>query len=280
VSTWTKPYGWQPFSRRERKIMTDLHWALIGLGALFVAGLALWEWRRGRRSHAQPAPETAVQAVPSGPALDDEWTRRVEPRIESMFADGGGQDADRMRIHEVPVIHPADAVAVPVARESAVDTPAAVRPGARPMPPDIRWPPGRADRVLAVRLVSAQGALLPGREVRLALEHAGLVPGPQAIYHRVDDDGAVLVSAANLLRPGDLDPQGLDEQQLRGLSMFSVLPGAMTPLRMLEELVATARAGSWRLGAVVQDDQGAELDGERLVKLRQSLPDAAEPGVQ
>lgn len=262
--------------------MPELRWALIGLGALFVAGLALWEWRRGRRRLAQSVPDMSVQAVSSAPAAGDEWTRRVEPRIEGMFADGGGPDADPMPIHDVPVIHPADAVSVPVpvARESAVDMPAAARPVERPVSPAIRWPPAHADRVLAVRVVSAQGALLPGRDVRLALEHAGLVPGPQTIYHRVDDDGAVLVSAANLLRPGDLDPQAMDEQQLRGLSMFSVLPGAMTSLRMLEELVSTARAVSWRLGAVVQDDQGAELDSERLVKLRQSLPDAAGPGVQ
>jgi FtsZ-interacting cell division protein ZipA len=259
--------------------MTDLHLALFGLGALFVAGLALWEWRRGRRSHAQPQLEAAGQAVPSAAPAGDDWARRLEPRIDNMFDGHDSPDADHMPIHDVPVIHPAEAFAVPVARESAVDTPAAARPVARPAPPDIRWPPERADRVLTLRLVSAQGALLPGREVRLALEHAGLVPGPQTIYHRVDDDGAVLVSAANLLRPGDLDPLAMDEQQLRGLSMFSVLPGAMEPVRMLEELVSTARAVSWRLGAVVQDDQGAELDGDRLVKLRQSLPEAAEPGV-
>ena len=44
------------------------------------------------------------------------------------------------------------------------------------------------------------------------------------------------------------------------------------------ELVALARSVAWRLGAIVQDDQGVELDGERLVRLRQSLPDATEHG--
>ena len=125
---------------------------------------------------------------------------------------------------------------------------------------------------------STQGALLPGREVRLALEQAGLVPGPQSIYHLADAQGAVLVSAANMLRPGDLDPALVDEQQLRGLSLFTVLPGPMAPVRMLEELVAVGRAISWRLGATVQDEHGTELDGEALVKLRQSLPDGAENG--
>ena len=142
----------------------------------------------------------------------------------------------------------------------------------------IQWPPHRADRVLTLRVANAQGALLQGRAVRMALEQAGLVHGPQCIYHRVDANGAVLASAANMLRPGDLDPAAMDEQQFRGLSLFSVLPGALPPVRMLEELVGVARAVAWRLGAAVQDDHGAELDGERLVQLRKSLPDAAEQG--
>jgi FtsZ-interacting cell division protein ZipA len=193
-----------------------------------------------------------------------------------MLTDPEDRGGEHAAVQNVPVIRPAEPVAVPVARESAVDLPAAARPAPLPRKPDIRWPPELADRVLTLRLISAQGALLSGREARLALEQAGLVPGPQSIYHRVDDDGVVLVSAANLLHPGDLDPHTMDEQQLRGLSMFSVLPGPLAPVRMLEELVSTARAVSWRLGAVVQDDQGAELDGERLVRLRHSLPDAAD----
>ena len=325
--------------------MPELRWALAVLGAAFVVGLVIWEWRRSRRRQAQLATE--------GAAADD-WSRRIEPRLDSL----GDHAADSREpaVRDVPVIHPTDRSAkvnVPVAREVAVDLPAAAVPPAidtqlpaspappeqeetqeygqvqepglqhepgpgpesepepgheteqqaaldeqhaqpapdappppafAPTPPpaasgrpgkarDIRWPPERADRVLTLRLVSTRGALLSGREVRLALEQAGLMPGPQRIYHLPDANGAVLVSAANMLRPGDLDPLKIDEEQLRGLSLFSVLPGPLPPVRMLEELVAVARAVSWRLGATVQDEHGAELDGEVLVRLRKSLPD-------
>lgn len=284
--------------------MPELRWALFGLGALFIAGLALWEWRRSRRRLAQAANEPVVPTVVS--PQGDDWPRRIEPRLDSLFqapeADASGAHPD---IGDVPVIHPHEPIDVPVSREAAVDLPAAAvaqpataasaapapqaatppatpSPAAsstrRPKPPVIQWPPQRADRVVSLRLVMAQGALLAGREVRLALEQSGLVPGPQTIYHRIDGQGGVLASAANMMRPGDLDPQLIDEQQLRGLSLFSVLPGPLPPVRMLEELVAVARAVAWRLGAVVQDEHGAELDGERLVKLRQSLPEAAESG--
>jgi hypothetical protein len=293
--------------------MPELRWALLGLGVLFVAGLALWEWRRNRRRHAQALADTATGVMPQ--VGGESWQgRRIEPRIDSL-----GSDIVAPPLDDVPVIHPTASpgeVSLKVAPEAAVDVPAAaarVSAGADggeageaastaaevPVPPaaaastsgthrtllrtrplvGICWPPERADRVLTLRVVSAQGALLPGRSVRLALEQAGLVHGPQCIYHRVTEDGAVLVSAANMLRPGDLDPAKMDEQQFRGLSLFSVLPGALPPVRMLEELVAVARAVAWRLGAVVQDEHGEELDGDRLVKLRQSLPDEPEHGI-
>lgn len=281
--------------------MPELRWALIGLGAMFIAGLALWEWRRARRRMAQEASPVVPVPGPQHPAAE-ESSRRIEPRIDSLVP---GHGAERVPLRDVPVIHPTEPVNVPVAREAAVDMPAAAvkpapakvdeepgpAPAAPPEPPPpapqppprtqavpLRWPPERADRVLTLRIASADGALLHGREVRLALEQAGLVPGPQTIFHRADAQGAVLVSAASMLRPGDLDPQLMDEQQFRGLSLFSVLPGPLPPVRMLEELVGSARAVAWRLGAQVQDDRGAELDGDRLVKLRQSLPDAAGEG--
>jgi FtsZ-interacting cell division protein ZipA len=280
--------------------MAELRWALIGLGALFVVVLAIWEWRRGRRRQAQGA---AVAMGGASAASADDW-RRKEPRIDDPGFDDLPQgrtgthamewDTADAPLQEVPVIHPADPVPsahfepaqpvdVAVSHEVAVDVPAAAQPAAPAAAAaasapaaalEIRWPPERADRVLALRVASAQGALLTGRQVRLALEQAGMVHGPQCIYHRVDEDGAVIASAANMLRPGDLDPRTMDETQLRGLSLFSVLPGPLPPVRMLEELVSLARAVAWRLGAVVQDDHGVELDGERLVKLRQSLPEA------
>src|SRR5690606_40696928 len=98
------------------------------------------------------------------------------------------------------------------------------------------------DGIRAFHVTGVQTCALPilqGRALRLALEQAGMVPGPQTIYHRIDAQGCVLASAANMLRPGDLDPAQMDEQQFRGLSLFSVLPGALPPVRLPEELVTS-----------------------------------------
>jgi FtsZ-interacting cell division protein ZipA len=332
--------------------MPELRWALIGLGVLFLAGLALWEWRRGRRF-----PKPGVRAESVGDiTLTTERPRRIEPGLDEVMGALSSRSEEKL---EVPSIR---MEMVPVSTESAVDVPglatarggttaskrivalddepfeaaspvahgldaessgaesvrASIEPvftatepaydaessGSEPSrapPPHpaqprtdqpraespklsasqtnpalttVRWPPSRSERVLTLRIVKPDGEPLPGRALRGALESAGLAPGPQTIYHRADMAGEVIVSAANLVRPGKLDPAHMDAEEFRGVSLFSVLPGPLPAVRMLEELVASARSIAHRLGAVVQDEKGEDLDGMRLTELRRSLPEA------
>ncbi|HMA11448.1 MAG TPA: cell division protein ZipA C-terminal FtsZ-binding domain-containing protein [Steroidobacteraceae bacterium] len=260
--------------------MSELRVALIVLGAVFLAVLLLWERRRASRQ-ARPAPPPELSAT--SPAPVPPRTRRMEPSIED-FSPG---EAELPGSLDVPTIHPVEPVRVEVMREVAVDVPAAAAaaridaPAARaepapgdmafPATPVIRWPPPRTERVLTVRLVRADGQALAGRALRLALEAAGMVHGPQRIYHRVDVEGVVRASAANLVRPGSLDPSQMDAQEFRGLSLFAILPGPVPAMQMLDDLLQLARTVAGRVGAVVQDEQGALLEGERLARLKGSL---------
>ena len=135
----------------------------------------------------------------------------------------------------------------------------------------IRWPPTSAKRVVTLRVAGRAGTMLQGRALRTALEATGMQHGPQEIYHLVSDDGEVLASAANLVRPGSFDPLGMDAQEFRGVSLFCVLPGPLTGSAMVEGLVSLARDLADRLGAVVQDDVGVSLSAERLTQLRRSV---------
>jgi len=270
--------------------MSDLQKALIGLGLLFLAGLALWEWRRARRVRGRVRlPEPAVADI----TLTAERPRRIEPGLGDVVGVFTPQPQDTF---EVPSILAEDAPAesLPVAHDAAVDVPAGARGASGAVivgnasaasewtsttsvvlkvPVPIRWPPARSDQVLSLRVVKHDGGALQGRVLRVALEGAGLVNGPQTIYHRTDANGAVIVSAANLVQPGTLDPEHMDATEYRGLSLFSVLPGPLPPVRMLEELVATARSVAHRLGGIVQDAKGDNLDGQRLTELRRALPE-------
>lgn len=109
--------------------MQELRWALLALGVAFLAGLALWEFRKQRRTHAADAPEAGLDsrervadarqsrpmaetdvsaplAAPQRPALAVSGgvaPARVEPTIG--FA---GIGADRARLPAVPVIEIVD----------------------------------------------------------------------------------------------------------------------------------------------------------------------------
>jgi len=261
--------------------MDELRTALIVLGALFVGGLALWERRRAaRRAGSATLKESAASIAPA-PTM-----RRMEPSIDDFSAPGASDESDTL---DVPIIHPMEPVRVDVSRESAVDVPSAARmetppnpaPPEPPEPPEplsIRWPPAHTERVLSLRVVPAAGEALSGRALRQALEAAGMLHGPQRIYHLVDATGHVLASAANLVRPGSFIPEEMDAQQYRGLSVFTILPGPRAATLMLEGLVRVARDIASRSGAVVQDEQGAPLDAEHLTQLRRSVQAYAEAG--
>jgi len=254
--------------------MSQLRVALIVLGAVFIAMLALWERRRSARSaRALPLAESTPALPPA--SASSVRLRRVEPSIEDFTACDDLPTAVEL---QVPVIHPVETLRVDVAHEVAVDIPAAARTSEAPAVAPatfsaaaIQWPPARTERVLSLRVVSADGEALPGRPLRQALESSGMVYGPQRIFHQVDVDGAVRASAANLVRPGNLDPAQMDAQELRGLSLFCILPGPLPPAQMLDELVQLARDVAARVGAVVQDEQGAALTAERLTQMRRSV---------
>jgi cell division protein ZipA len=172
-------------------------------------------------------------------------------------------------------VHPPvpEPIRVGVVAEEAVDIPGATTVVAPEEPKPIRWPPEQLpDRVLGLRVIAANG-MFGGKPVRLALLAAGLRYGPQQIFHTTDYDGNVLASVANLVRPGSLVPEQMDGHEFRGLSLFAVLPGPRPAEQMLEGLVQLARQLAGRLGGIVQDEHGKELDSERLVQLRRVVAD-------
>jgi FtsZ-interacting cell division protein ZipA len=281
--------------------MTELRWALLILGGLFVAGLAIWEWRkpRGRRAGSYD-PEQTVQII--------ERPRRIEPSMDEYVEVPARAETP---LH-LPTMHAVEPLRVEVAAESAVDVPGAARlaEAARqraydhdhdgqadtvarddladtvvdtsaepdevhraPAEPQlvIHWPPEHTDRVLTVRVVNGRGEGLMGANLRFALEAAGMKHGPQNIFHRITTDGRVLASAANLVRPGNFDLAAMDSQEFRGVNVFCILPGALPDETMLDELVSLARHIARRLGAVVQDEIGRPLDSACVREMRDSL---------
>jgi len=137
--------------------------------------------------------------------------------------------------------------------------------------PIVEWPPDDQRRVVAIRLVANPPERLAGRAVRLALASEGFVLGKFQIFHKPDDSGRAVLSAANLSKPGTFDLNTMDSQRYGGLSLFTVLPGPKAPLKAFEDLLTTARNLNERLNGALQDERGGPLTPTRVATLRDSL---------
>ncbi len=268
--------------------MGELRWILLGVGALFLVGLAVWEMRRPRHASKQdPAGEAYESAAWRGQtairAADD-----ADIEIPEMRASDTQRDPPLILLDDM---HAADTdIGVNVAVEVAVD-----RPGSGPEilqeapwaeesaspPAEVRnvpiiWPPLHQERIIWLRVVPGGAERFSGRTLRHALTGCGLVHGPQDIFHWVDEQGQVVASAANLVRPGSFDPQTMDTQHYQGVHLFSVLPGPLPAQQTFDELLALGRDIASRLLGLVQDERGQPVDAERIAQIRASLqPDSA-----
>ena len=137
--------------------------------------------------------------------------------------------------------------------------------------PIVDWPPDDQRRVVALRLVAPPPDRLAGRALRLALASEGFVLGKFQIFHKPDDSGRAVLSAASLSKPGTFELETMDSQRYPGLSLFAVLPGPKPPLKAFEDLLATARNLNERLQGALQDEKGGPLTPTRIASLRETL---------
>ncbi len=262
--------------------VTELRWILLLLGALFIAGLAWWEWRRPRPpSHQEPRhepPRSYREPTLTLPEIRPPARAEDLPVLEV---------ADESIIG-LPVIDPGSPVGTPAddgaaaGREpgvpvgephviSAADIPVAQPAPALELPePVVEWPPEGQRRIIALRLVST-AERFAGRQVRQALAAEGFVSGRMSIFHKAGPDGRAVLSAASLSKPGTFDPEMLDTQRFTGLNLFAVLPGPLPAAETFDELLASARSLNDRLLGALQDERGEPLTQMRAAAIREQL---------
>ncbi|HEY6923031.1 MAG TPA: cell division protein ZipA C-terminal FtsZ-binding domain-containing protein [Steroidobacteraceae bacterium] len=174
----------------------------------------------------------------------------------------------------VPSAPAAAAPVAPVAPAAPRFTPADVAPIADPI---VDWPPDDQRKVVALRLAATPPDRFAGRALRLALASEGFVLGKFQIFHKPDESGRAVLSAANLSKPGTFDIGTMDSQRYAGLSLFTVLPGPRPPLKAFEDLLATARNLNERLNGALQDERGGPLTPTRITSLRDALAGSETP---
>jgi cell division protein ZipA len=265
--------------------VTELRWILLLLGALFIAGLAWWEWRRPRApSHQGREPDFDL------PEPRHEVPRFREPTITlpEIRPPARPEDLPVLEVADesimgLPVIDPGappDEPVEPPPSEPTVISAADI-PVAQPAPayelsePIVEWPPEGQRRIIALRLVSTVERFA-GRQVRQALAAEGFVSGKMSIFHKAGPDGRAVLSAASLNKPGTFDPDMMDSQRFSGLNLFAVLPGPLPAAEAFDELLASARGLNDRLEGALQDERGEPLTQMRAAAIREQLGHAPE----
>lgn len=158
------------------------------------------------------------------------------------------------------------------AASEAPTVPAFTAADVKPVPePIVEWPPDDQRRVVALRLIAPPPERLAGRALRLALASEGFVLGKFQIFHKPDESGRAVLSAASLSKPGTFDLATMDTQRYGGLSLFAVLPGPKPSQKAFDDLLATARNLNERLQGALQDERGGPLTPTRIATLRDSL---------
>ena len=287
--------------------MPELRWSLLALGLLFIVGLVLWE--RRKRSTPERATDAMPDEVRDQPPAAErvERTGRVEradrddreplrkpklveivdPSVEGLddvepglgtlprFSDAadpamGQMDSSRMSIDDAaeraarwlaetqPSI--GDAVA-----QSAVASPVP-RPALK-----VDWPADNARRIVAVRVVPRAGEKFTGGAVRQAFLGEGFELGDFDIFHLPLDDGRVVVSAANLTKPGTFRLATMDAEMFSGLNLFAVLPGPLPASEAYDRLLTAADLVAQRLRGELRDHQGQPLVESRMLEQRREL---------
>lgn len=172
---------------------------------------------------------------------------------------------------EIAATDPGDVSATAVAPEPTT-VPTFTAADVKPIPdPIVDWPPDDQRRLVALRLVATPPERLAGRALRLALASEGFVLGKFQIFHKPDESGRAVLSAANLSKPGTFDLGTMDTQRYGGLSLFAVLPGPKPGPKAFDDLLATARNLNERLQGALQDERGGPLTPTRIATLRESL---------
>jgi FtsZ-interacting cell division protein ZipA len=219
-----------------------------------------------------------VVEVPTAPARRERvreppLVEIVDPAVEGLEDGPGVVSLPVMSAQHGPEL---GAAAVERAAQWLAETQPSVQPGAAAPRKALRleWPDDSQRRIIALRVVARAGERFTGGSVRQALQGEGFEFGEFEIFHLPIEDGRVLISAANLTKPGSFRLQKMDTETLLGLNVFAVLPGPRDPLETFDRLHAVAGLLAQRLRGEVRDAAGQALSGVRLAELRREAAGA------
>lgn len=266
--------------------MDLLRWILLGIGALIVIGVYVWSRRR-----AQADEDMFIRTEP-GVGHDDESTDplfapvRKPVSIPPLTTDDGEPDLEAVHrelstlqdLLKVETRAGSKSGAMPRHAEEAESVPALLRNAAEKHTPISSAPP--EEKLLALYLVAHPNQIFTASAISESLHDLGLEYGDMHIYHRYPDADAAqgdadsdmpVFGVANLVEPGTLETEALEETGTPGLTLFLQLPGPLRPVQAFDLFIGTAQQLAARLDGELRDKSRNVLSRQMLEHLRDDI---------
>ena len=141
-------------------------------------------------------------------------------------------------------------------------------------PAEAAAPPDGEEKLIVLTVMAPDDAVFAGEALVPLLEECGLRYGEHRIYHRTLEtrQGTVsLYSVANIVEPGCLDREHMDDYTTPGVALFMQLPGPFDGLAAFEQMLHTARTLAERLGGHLLDSRRGDLTQQSIEHIREEL---------
>jgi len=130
---------------------------------------------------------------------------------------------------------------------------------------------------IVMTVMARRGEHFSGPALRQALEGAELFHGEMNIFHRhekpSDPATPTLFSCANVLAPGDFEPERMDSLSSPGVAMFMRLPGPDHPTDAFQQMLDAAKSVADDLDGTLCDESRSTLTPQSINHLRERIAD-------
>ncbi len=218
--------------------MDDLRAALLILGVL-ILGLMVWAHRQRIK---QPRHQADFRADPRAHGQEPTLDGADDRTDHSKHADAPEPDE---RYRETPI-----------------------QPGLKGLSPGF----DEFSQVITLYVRAKHGQSIAGPALADAATRAGLSFGDMNIYHRRQEGlDQPVFSMANLVAPGDFNPDDWTRFHTPGVSLFAQLPGPISALDCWDSMLATATRLTELLDAEILDGNRVLLSRKRVGEIREQM---------
>ena len=246
--------------------MENLRWILLAAGAFFILAI-YFVGRRRRRNNSSDLFDTN-EDLPDFTARDwdelDEGVGEVRiiarasdvydvsdnflddqiPKYDEVPALADKNDTEQNLNNDADLISSGDLFESVDEIESPLDEPQSVEDQSA----DSHETNSNVD-IIVLYILAKSTDLLTGEKINSAAQANGLTFGSMNIFHRLDGERQTIFSLANMVEPGNFDPDTIHEMTTTGLTMFMQLSNLAHPADDFDEMLRCAYHMSEMLGA-------------------------------